>query len=387
MSRNVRESVCSEAVLASVSPRPVRSRSGMRLGFRHLARARTAQLCTWNDRRESEREECATLLPRRIGPYRVHEPLGMGGMAETFVASRCNGVRQGPRVCVKRLLPQYARRADVVAQFELEAQVLSALEHRNIVRALEFGSAGGASYLALELVVGVDLSQLLAHTASLGQRLKPVHCFYIVTELCRALVHAHALCIDGALAGLVHRDISPSNVLLSESGEVKLADFGIARTHGRSAHTQPGHAKGKSGYMAPEQITCREIDGRADLFALGVLLFQLLFGFMPFDGHSDYEVMRRIVSGERAAFPKEAELLPPRALDLLTSLLAIDPDERPASAAEALVEFESVLMPKGTAASLGACVQRARRDHLLSHGDLPTRAEPPHARLHSRTSA
>jgi serine/threonine-protein kinase len=140
--------------------------------------------------------------------------------------------------------------------------------------------------------------------------------------------------------------------------------------------------------MAPEQVTGRELDGRADLFALGVLLFQLLFGFMPFEGHSDYEVMRRIVNGERAALPPEAELLPPRALDLLNSLLANDPEDRPASAAEALAEFESVLMPRGTAARLGQLVQRARQDHLLSHGDVPTRADPlAQRRSHTCTSA
>jgi serine/threonine-protein kinase len=260
-----------------------------------------------------------------------------------------------------------------MAQFEREACLLAALDHPNIVRALEFGQAESGAYLALELVVGVDLGQLLAHQASLGERMKPVHCFYIITALCRALVHAHALRLDGAHVGLVHRDLSPSNVLLSETGEVKLADFGIARTHGRSAHTQPGHAKGKSGYMAPEQITCGEIDARADLFALGVMLFQLLFGFMPFEGHSDYEVMRRIVNGERAQFPAHAALLPRRALALCARLLATDPEDRPASAADVLVELEALLASSDIADELGAWVSRARQDHLLSHGDVPTR--------------
>jgi serine/threonine-protein kinase len=346
----------------------------MRVRFDRLARARTAQLSLWHD--ETGEPSYAGFqrvsLPMRIGPYRVHAALGAGGMAETFIASRA-GLGAAERVCVKRLLPGHAHRADVMEQFEREASLLSALEHPNIVRAHEFGQAESGAYLALELVVGVDLGQLIAQKASLRQRMKPEHCFYIVTALCGALAHAHALRLNGAHMGLVHRDLTPSNVLLSERGEVKLADFGIARTHGRSAHTQPGHAKGKSGYMAPEQITCAEIDARADLFALGVVLFQLLFGFMPFEGHSDYEVMRKIVNGERAEFPAQAALLPRRALDLCTRLLATDPENRPASAAEVLAELEALPTPCGIADELGAVVARARQDRLLSHGDVPTR--------------
>jgi serine/threonine protein kinase len=357
------------------SARPLRQASGLRRRYARVPGARTAQLTTWDGERGTSAlpaHSRDSALPEAIGSYHVQQKLGSGGMAETFVATRRQGPRVGERYCIKRLLPVYAQRHEVMSQFVTEARVLSALRHPNIVRAVEFGAAEGGSYLVLELVQGVDLGQLLLHLASRGQRLSPAACIHIVSELCRALAHAHALELDGEHAGLVHRDVSPSNVLLSEQGEVKLADFGIARIHARTTHTQPGHAKGKSGYMAPEQITCREVDARTDLFALGVLLFQMLFGFVPFDGDSDYDVMRRIVTDERAPFPADAQRLPPALLSLLEQLLANDPEARPASASAVLRVLEALPVPADRACAIAQQVAEARADLNMLAADHPT---------------
>ncbi len=223
----------------------------------------------------------------RIGPYEVQRRLGVGGMAETLIA-----VRRGPggfeqRVCLKRVLPAYAEDESFREAFLDEARLVARLRHTNIVQVYDFGRAGDSWYLALELIDGLDMQELLEALAARGERLPLDVLMLVAMELGHALDYAHRLAIGGAPAHVVHRDLSPSNVLLSTSGEVKLADFGIAKASTRTHHTATGIVKGKAPYMSPEQAQAQPVDGRTDLFALGVILYESLAGRRPFDGATD----------------------------------------------------------------------------------------------------
>ena len=260
-------------------------------------------------------------VPPKLGPFELLRRLGAGGMAETFLA-----VRRGPagfeqRVCIKRILPAYESDQEFVQSFLDEARTSAALRHANIVQVVEFGlsEAGGSHYLALELVDGMDLRALMQREVVFDAELVTLIAF----DLAAALEHAHA--VDEGRPPVVHRDLSPSNVLISRAGEVKLTDFGIARAIGGSHRTASGVIKGKIPYMPPEYIEGGSFDARGDLFALGVLIYELLHGRRPFDGESELDTLRKIAAGERRAFEASA---PPALIACVDRLLQRQPSER-----------------------------------------------------------
>ncbi|MET0284743.1 MAG: serine/threonine-protein kinase [Polyangiales bacterium] len=259
------------------------------------------------------------LLPDKLGPFELLRRLGAGGMAETFVA-----VRRGPagfeqRVCIKRILPAYESDQDFVSSFLAEARTSAALRHANVVQVLDFGEHEGSHYLALELIDGLDLRGLLQRDAALDADLVVL----IVSEVAAALGYAHAG--DEDHPPVIHRDVSPSNVLISRNGEVKLTDFGIARVVGGSLHTASGVIKGKIPYMPPEYIDGGHFDARGDLFALGVMTFELLHGFRPFDGDSELDTLRKIAAGDRKPFTASTDGALVRCVE---RMLAKDPGKR-----------------------------------------------------------
>ncbi len=274
-------------------------------------------------------------LPSKLGPFELLRRLGAGGMAETFVA-----VRRGPggfeqRVCIKRILPAYVSDQSFVASFLAEARTSAALRHTNIVQVLDFGLApeDGSYYLALELVDGMDLRAL----AEQGGGFDAALVILVAAELAAALEHAHSA--DDGRTRVVHRDLSPSNVLVSRAGEIKLTDFGIARVVGGAPRTATGVIKGKVPYMPPEYIEGGRFDERGDLFALGVLVFELLDGERPFDGESVLDSLRRIVAGERRRFTAQA---PTPLIQCIDRLLRTRADERFPSARALLDALPSI---------------------------------------------
>lgn len=259
-------------------------------------------------------------LPRRFGKYVLQRRLGVGGMAETFVARRDDSVEQ--LVCVKRVLPAFNTDKDFIKQFVREARVAAKLRHSNIVGILDFGEVESEHYMALELVDGVDMRGLLHMEPD--QQLDPELAVLIAIQIAYALEHAHA-----SEGGIVHRDVTPSNILLSTHGEVKLADFGVAKAlTGTSVATATGFIKGKVPYMAPEQMRGADIDGRVDLFSLGVTLFEALSGRRPFVGKHDVEVMMKVLESDRPALKDVAPALPEGLADVVEKLLAAKPEER-----------------------------------------------------------
>ncbi len=268
-----------------------------------------------------------------VGPFEIERPLGAGGMAETFIA-----VRRGPegfeqRVCLKRILPTLGQDPEFTRQFSSEARIAAALRHGNIVQVLDFGEQNGTYFQALELVDGLDLRGLLERVCGEGSGLSPVLVVYLGVEIANALDYAHRAVVGGQSGGVVHRDVSPSNVLLSLEGEVKLADFGIARTVQGPNHTATGVIRGKVPYMAPEYARSGKFEKSADLFSLGVLLFECLTGRRPYDGLTELETLHRAMQGEHERLAELAPEAPKELVTLIERLIHPNPEKRPESAA------------------------------------------------------
>lgn len=273
-------------------------------------------------------------LETKTEKYRLGERIGSGGMAEVFRGELLWSPGFGRPVAIKRILPAYATDPEFRRMFHNEAAQASRLNHSNIVQVLDFAE-GPELLLVMELVEGKDLKTLLE-----GGRLEPQVSVHIVAEVLRALDYAHHLVVGGRPLGLVHRDISPHNILISWRGDVKISDFGIAKAAAGTSRTATGMLKGKAAYMSPEQAQSQELDGRSDLFSLGVVLHELLSGERLFgveQGAPDIVIVRRVLKHE---IPRPKTLRPEvsAALEAVTlRLLERDRELRFASAGEALV--------------------------------------------------
>ena len=236
-------------------------------------------------------------LPVDIGGYRLLSVLGRGGMAVVFRAERAGRAGFRKEVALKVILREVAEQYEFAAtSFENEARVGGLLHHLNVVQTWDFLLIDGQPAIAMELVRGRDLSDLIPDGG-----LPSAVALEVAIQACRGLHHAHELAVDGEPVGLVHRDLKPSNLLLSDDGIVKLSDFGLAKglrlTENR---TKTGHAKGTASYMAPEQATGVPVDRRADLFAMGLILFELATGRRFFTPMSLANLLFQIVQVEKA---------------------------------------------------------------------------------------
>ncbi len=229
--------------------------------------------------------------PETFGTYLVYELLGKGGMATVHRAESQSAGGFRKRVALKRLLPHLVEEPEVVESFAREAKLAAHLRHANIAQTYDLGIRDGTYFIAMELVPGPTLRQVVRQCADAAGAIPIAHTIEILTQLCEALDYAHNLADDkGVPLGIVHRDVSPANIIVSGSGTVKLIDFGLAKVTA-SRGTKAGILKGKLGYMAPE-YTLGQLDHRADLFAVGVIAHELLTGRRLFDHANDFEIIR-----------------------------------------------------------------------------------------------
>jgi serine/threonine-protein kinase len=232
----------------------------------------------------------------RIGRYELLHPLGTGGMAQVMVARTVNPGGVSRLVALKRILPRLAEDPTVVDQFQDEAKLGMQLSHPNLITFYDFGQAAGSYFIAMELVRGVDFD------AVVYWRHGPLPHGLITAVLCQALAGLHAAHElkdeDGISLGLVHRDLSPHNMMVGFDGRVKVLDFGVAKMRDQRTVTLPGIVKGKPLYMSPEQATAERIDRRSDLFAMGLILYEALVGKRAFDQGDDTKTMEAIVNDD-----------------------------------------------------------------------------------------
>lgn len=229
-----------------------------------------------------------------FGDYLLHERIGSGGMAEIFLATSPTTEAANQRLAIKRILPTYSDDEQFVRMLVEEAKLCADLRHPNIVDVYDLGEIEHQYFIAMEYVDGHDLLKTLAACGRNNIGFPTDIALYIVMEVLKGLEYAHRLSRpDGHPYGIIHRDVSPSNILLSFEGDVKIGDFGIAKATTREK-TSVGTLKGKFGYMAPEQVTGSKIDHRADVFAAGIVLFELLTGHRLFSSKNDIAVLERI---------------------------------------------------------------------------------------------
>jgi serine/threonine protein kinase len=259
----------------------------------------------------------------KLGHYELLHPLGAGGMAEVFKARTLGPAGFERDVVIKRILPAYGRDEDFVRMFVDEARILGLIHHPNVVQAFEFGEDDGTLFLALEYVNGPSLSRILRALRAANRRMPPAIAAYIAREICRALDCVHRLQDEkGAPLEVVHRDVTPSNIIVTPWGGVKLLDFGVAKFTSAARSTREGTVKGKPAYLAPEQLQGKPIDGRVDLFALGIVMHEMLSLQHLFTGDSDLQTAKKIMEmriprlgAHRADVPGELERIVLRALE------------------------------------------------------------------------
>ncbi|MEK6609162.1 MAG: serine/threonine-protein kinase [Myxococcota bacterium] len=303
--------------------------------------------------------------------YRIIEKLGAGGMAEIYRAEveSISGFKK--TVAIKRILPGLTKNEKFVTMFLDEARLCLRLNHANIVQVFDVGQAASTYFLVMELVDGLNLRQVAEAMRRQRRRLPVEYALYLGMEIAKGLAYAHDLhdTETGKPLGIVHRDVTPPNVLLSKMGEVKLTDFGLAKAAVHVGDTEPGVVKGKFSYLSPEAAMGAEVDARSDVFSCGVLLFEMLTGKRLFYGESDWQTVELV---RATHIPSMVALNPDIAEELeavVRRALARDPEARFQSAADLGDALAQHLFARGMkvtsrdiARLVGECAADSKRD-------------------------
>ena len=257
-------------------------------------------------------------LPADFGKYRLVKRIATGGMAEIFLAhERARG--EGEPLVIKRILPHLGKSGDFVSMFLDEARIAAQLTHPNIVGIRDIGQIDGAYFLAMEYVHGEDIRRIYNRAYKLQRSLPLSHSIRVIADAALGLGYAHKLCdFTGRPLGMVHRDVSPQNILVTYDGDAKVVDFGIAKAANKVAQTRAGVLKGKYSYMSPEQALGDAIDHRTDIFALGIILYETTTGTRLFKRHNELATLQAIIKCE---FAPPSEVLPNYPLELEQVLL------------------------------------------------------------------
>lgn len=276
-----------------------------------------------------------------IGKYELHELVATGGMAEIWTASVRGPAGFQREIAIKRILPHLARDEHFTSMFLDEASIASKLAHPNIAQIYELGEDGDEYFIAMEYVDGMDLASILDEVEARNTFIPVPIAAKITADVLNALHFAHDFEDDGRAYGIVHRDVSPHNVLISKSGVVKLVDFGVAKAVDRHSKTQTGVVKGKLSYMAPEQVEQSEIDRRADIFSAGVVLFELLTNQSPFG--RELKAISAILNDDPPDPREMRHAVPWELVQIIRMSLAKEPGDRFQTALEMASAIEAWL--------------------------------------------
>ena len=272
-----------------------------------------------------------TLVPRdarEFGGYQLIAKLATGGMAEIFLA-RPNGASRQDVMVLKRILPHLAEDDHFVTMFRDEAELAAQLMHRNICHVHAFGEFGGTWFISMEYLHGVPLSRMMTRLSKAGKMLDIRMVAGIIVQACEGLHHAHeARGPDGVSLHVVHRDVSPPNMMVCSDGTVKLLDFGIAKARGANSRTRTGTVKGKNAYMSPEQILGKPLDRRSDVFALAIVMYEMLAIKRLFHRDSDFLTFKAITEEPIPEIRERRPDLPPGMRAALMQAMARDPNGR-----------------------------------------------------------
>jgi eukaryotic-like serine/threonine-protein kinase len=277
-----------------------------------------------------------------LGRYEIIERLAIGGMAEIYLGRVRGTAGFDKLVAIKRILPDVALDHAYVEMFLAEARLAATLRHPNIADVFDVGADHGSYFFAMELVHGQNVRAIRREAATRNEGVPLAITLAIVSGVASALVYTHTKRGPGGPLNIVHRDVTPSNIIVSYDGAIKLVDFGIARadTNPATTRSRTGQLRGKVPYMSPEHCRAKPLDGRADLFSLGVVLFELTTGVRPFDGKGEFDTLERIVQG-RAPRPSELVASYPAPLeDIVMRLIANKRTHRYPSAEALLVDLE-----------------------------------------------
>ena len=297
--------------------------------------------------------------------YTISERLDQGGMAEVFigVAESLQGFKKN--VAIKRILPSLTKNDKFVSMFLDEAKLSLHLQHANIVQVFDIGVTENTYFLVMEYVNGCNLKSLIEYLNKRNRRVSTAQAIYITLECCKALSYAHHVeSGDGAPLNIVHRDVSPPNILLSRMGEVKLVDFGLAKANSQLETTDPGIVKGKFSYLSPEAASGLEVDSRADIFALGIILWELFTGRRLFYGDTDYQTVQMVRQAKIPSIPALNPEIDRELEGLVLQALARDPAQRFQQAADlgdALAQYLFGHRMKVTARDIAGLVQETQQ--------------------------
>ncbi|MBU1239307.1 serine/threonine protein kinase, partial [Myxococcota bacterium] len=282
--------------------------------------------------------------PIEFGKYILLDRIAIGGMAEIFRAKATGAASFEKILAIKRIHPNMSDDKDFIKMFIDEAKIVGQLAHQNIAQIFELGRIEGHHFIAMEFIWGKDLLQILTKFKKQRAYMNPYQASFVTARICEALDYAHRKKNPiGESMNIIHRDVSPQNILVSYDGEVKIIDFGIAKARDRSSHTAAGVLKGKFGYMSPEQVRGLPIDHRSDIFAIGTLLYEMLTSRPLFVGNSDLDVLEKV---------RNVEVPPPRSVNnkipvqletIILKALAKDVDDRYQWASEMQEELDNFI--------------------------------------------
>jgi serine/threonine-protein kinase len=279
--------------------------------------------------------------------YHVVSKIARGGMAEIFLAVQKGEQGFQKPVVLKRILPALAEDPKFVRMLVDEAHVASTLNHSNLVQVLDLGKSGNQYFLVLEFIDGWTLEQIRRRAKAAKVKFPTPLILYVVSALLRGLAYVHTRERRGKPLGIVHRDVTPQNVLISQQGEVKLADFGIAKAVGMTEKSASGIIKGKFAYMSPEQAQAHPLDARSDLFSVGTVLYLLTTGRKPFDGQTDVDVLAQVRQAKPVKPTKLVRDLNPEVARIINRALRADPSKRWQSAEQMADKIDAVLVKLG----------------------------------------